>query len=133
MNILQDIKTAVKLTAEVRRARMEGANGIQVTPIYKVPRVSFGPAYYSTIEGCLSWELGKEVDKSVMKFFKSLPYETQMWLSFTPEGPWEWAERARFWQRELKPILPPKMYHSIMIRFVSWYAYRLRVATGVEV
>ena len=71
----------------------------------------------------MSWEMGEEADKSVMKLFKSLPYETQMWLSFTPEGPWEWAERARFWQRELKPVLPPKMYHSVMARFVSWYAH----------
>ena len=123
MSILKDITTAVKLTAEVRKARKSGADSIQINPVYKVPGVAAGPVYYNTIEGCLSWEMGEEADKSVMKLFKSLPYETQMWLSFTPEGPWEWAERARFWQRELKPVLPPKMHHSVMARFVSWYAH----------
>lgn len=126
MNILQDIKTAAKLTREIRRAKKDGASGVHIKPVYMVPIINPGPAYYNTMEGCLTWKLGRDTEQAVMKFFKELPYETQRRLEFTPEKPGEWVECARFWQRELRPILPSKMYHETMIMFIHWYARCLR-------
>lgn len=130
MQILQDIKTAVRLTSAVRTARKAGADAIQVTPVFTVPRVTFAPAYYNTIEGCLTHRLGHDINRAVMDVFKGLPYETQRQLEFTPEEPGGWAERARFWQRQLKPALPPKNYHSVMALFINWYAHCLRREAG---
>lgn len=87
MNILQDIKTAIKITGEVRKARDAGANTIQIKPIYTVPCVRLGPAYYNTIEGCQTDKMGRDIDRAIMEVFKSLPYETQRELEFTPDEP----------------------------------------------
>lgn len=127
MNILQDIKTAIKITGEVRKARDAGADAIQIKPVYTVPCVRLGPAYYNTVEGCQTDKLGRDIDRAVMEVFKSLPYKTQRWLEFTPDEPGGWVERARFWQQQLKPVLPPKMYHSVMVVFIGWYAHCLRM------
>ena len=125
-NIFTDIAAAVKLTGEVRKARKEGADSVKIKPVYTVQCVTLKPAYLNTIEGCLTWELGREADRSVMEVFKSLPYETQRRLEFTPKEPGGWADRARFWQQQLKPALPTDMYHAVMIRLISWYAHCLR-------
>ena len=37
-----------------------------------------------------------------------------------------WVERARFWQQHLRPVLPPKMYHSVMALLTHWYIHCLR-------
>lgn len=127
MNILQDIKTAASIFGEVRKARKRGANAVQIEPVYSVPCVTLKPAYRNTVEGCQTWKLGLDADRAVMEIFKSLPYETQRRLEFSPEKPGEWAERTRFWQQQLKPALPPKMYHDVMILFVGWYIHCLRL------
>ena len=133
MSILQDIKTAVSVFSEVRKARKGGASGVQIKPVRTVPILDSAPAYYNTMEGCLTHKLGRDTALAVMKAFKDLPYEEQRRLEFTPEKPGEWAERARFWQRQLKPILPPKMYHEVMALFINWYTrcLRRRKAQGV--
>ena len=129
MNIFQDISTAAKVFTKIRKARKGGASDVcvNVKPVRNLSCVSLGPAYLNTMEGCLTWRLGREADLAVKEVFKRLPYETKSRLEFTPKEPGEWAERARFWQRELEPVLPPKMYHQVMILFIRWYAYRLRV------
>ncbi len=123
MTIFQDIKTAVKMTREIRRARMGGANAIQVRPIYKVPVVRFG-YFTSTMEACI---LRGDEFKAVCAVFETLPEETQHALTcFSPEEPGDWAARARFWQNLLKPALPPKMYHGAMMKVIGRYAHCLR-------
>lgn len=126
MNILQDIKTAVKLTGEIRKARKNGADSVQVRPVCTLPCVDFGPAYGNTMECGLSRLLDKATDRAVMEAFKRLPCDTQRWLNFTPREPGEWAERARFWQSELKPVLPTDMYHKTMALFIGHYSKCLR-------
>jgi len=84
-----------------------------------------------TMEACLM--NGGETEKAVRGAFYSLPEETQQSLTFTPEKSGEWAERARFWQQLLKPALPPKMYHEVMLTFVHWYAHCLRRRQGAAV
>lgn len=126
MNILQDIKTAVKLTGEIRKARKNGADSVQARLVYTLPCVNLGPAYGNTMERGLSWRMGKETDRAILEVFKRLPHDMQRWLNFTPEKPGEWVERARFWQRELKPVLPADMYHKTMALFIGHYAKCLR-------
>lgn len=126
MQILQDIKTAVKLTGAIRKARKNGADSVQIKPVYTLPCVNLGPAYLGTIECGLSWQLGKETDRAVREVFKRLPHDTQRWLNFTPREPGGWGGRARFWQRELKPVLPADMYHKTLALFIGHYSKCLR-------
>lgn len=123
-NILEAVKPAVKLTGEIRKARKAGASAVQIRPM---------PAWVNTIEGCQTHELGRDIDRAVMEVFKGLPYEVQRRLEFTPEGPGAWVKRARFWQQELRPVLPPKTYHAVMASFASWYArcLRMRASTAI--
>lgn len=127
MNILQDIKAAVKLTGEVRKARKAGASGFQIKPTYTMKCFTFPPAYYNTIEGCQTHKLGRDTDRAVKAVFKALPYEVQYRLEFTPDEPGGWVDRARFWQMELKPVLPSKMYHEVMSLFIGRYRYCIRM------
>lgn len=126
MQILQDIKTAVKLTGEIRKARKAGASAVQIKPVYTVPCITLKPAYLNTVEGCQTHKLGRDTDRAVMEVFKSLPYEVQRRLEHTPDEPGGWVERARFWQKQLRPVLPPEMYHEVMVLFIGHYARCLR-------
>ena len=130
-NIFSDIATAVKLTGEVRKARKSGASEVQIKQVYTVPCFTFGPAYSNTIEWSLGNRLGREADRAVMEVFNGLPYDTQRWLEHLPKKPGEWAERARFWQRELKPVLPPKLYYRAITAFIQRYIHCLRMRQEV--
>ena len=128
VSIFNDIKTAVKLTGEVRKARKEGAS-IEARKVWRVPMLK--TTYWTwTMEACLM--CGGDTGKAVRDVFYTLPEETQHQLTFTPKGPGEWVERARFWQRQLRPVLPPKMYHAVMVKFIGWYAHCLRMRKGRE-
>lgn len=123
MNILQDIQTAVKLTGEVHKARKEGGS-IEIRKVWRVPVLK--TTYWTwTMEACLM--RGGDVERSVCDVFDALPEETQHALTFTPKRPGDWIARARFWQRELRPALPPKMYHEVMLLFIGWYTHCLRL------
>lgn len=124
MNILQDIKTAVKVTNEVRKARKAGANAVQIKPVYTVPMLKTG-LWPWTMEACLM--RGGEVESAVVAVFETFPHEVQRSLTFTPTEPGGWADRARFWQRQLKTSLPVKAYHDVMILFLGWYSHCLRM------
>lgn len=128
-NIFTDVKTAIKLTGEARKARKAGASGIQVRPVYTLPHALPAPAYFNTIEGCITWELGREIDWAVARCFKSLPCETQRRLEHSPQTKLEWAARARFWKEQLQPTLPPPQYHKTLALFIGWYAHCLRMGT----
>lgn len=131
MNILRDIQTAVKLIGEIRKAEKKGASAVQIKPVYTVPCVTFKPTWCNTIENSLTWKLGRDTNRAVMEVFKGFPYEVQRRLGFTPKGQGAWVERARFWQQELRPILPPRTYHAVMALFVNWYAHCLRMRKEV--
>lgn len=130
MNILQDFKLAAIVFYRVRKARKTGTDEIRARAVYNVPRTPSRHAYHDTIEGCLTWKLGRDTEQAVKKIFNGLPYETQGWLVFAPKNPGEWVERARFWQQALKANLPPKMCSSVMVLFIEWYIYCLRMEKG---
>lgn len=127
MGIFQDIKTAVTLTGEVRKARKAGANAIQVKPVRTMSVFTLPPAFINTMEGPLTRKLGRDVDQAVFGIFNGLPHDIQRWLEFVPEEPGEWVGRVRFWQGQLRPALPPKMYHAVMLAFIRWYIHCLKM------
>lgn len=127
MQILQDIATAVRLTGEVRRARKHGTE-VEVRTIRRTP--AYEPSFWSnTIESTL---IHGEQEAAVRAVFYSLNKEMQHSLAFAPVigG---WIGRAQFWQRELKPTLPPALYHAVMMDFLSWYRHCLKRELGVAV
>ena len=114
MSFLQDIKTAVKLTAEVSRARKEGKQ-VKVRTEYAVPFVNFG-YWTSTPEACLF--CGPE-RIPIRDFFETLPEDMQHDLTFAPKDG-EWGDRVRFWQQQLRPSLEPELYHEAILTLIQW-------------
>ena len=128
MSFLKDIKTEVKLIGEIRKEQKAGRTvGIRrawIAPVLK-------PTYWgSTMESCLMRD--REMERAVLAVFCTFPESVQHSLTFTAKGPGAWADRARFWQRELKPALQPKMYHAVMVEFIRWYARCRKMQTGAE-
>lgn len=121
-NIFTDIAAAVKVTGKIREARKAGANAVQIKPVYTIPILKTG-YFTSTMEACLIY---RDTFKAVCAVFETLPEAIQHDLTFTPKGPGEWVERARLWQQQLRPVLPPEMYHKVMALFIGHYAHCLR-------
>jgi len=131
LNILNDIKTAIRLTGEVRKVRKRGAS-VELRTVMTLPVMKLTPAFLNTIEGPLAWQCDQDTKSAVKAVFDGLPYETRRRLEFTPEVPGEWVQRVRFWQQQLKSVLPPKRYHAVMMKFISWYAHCLRRRRDLE-
>lgn len=113
-NILADITTAVKLTAQVRRERKEGSPA-HLAKVYRVPVVDFG--YWGfTPEACLFYE---EKWSPVRDVFHSFPKEVQHALTFAPKDD-EWTSRVEFWEKSLRKALPPDMYMEAMAILCDW-------------
>lgn len=118
--IIQDVKNLVKLVPEVHEARKAGAD-VQIKKIWSVPAIKIG--YWSfTIEACLlcgsKWQ-------PLIDVFLGFDEETQQALTFLPKDG-EWANRARFWKRSLRPTLEPDLYHEAMLTFVQHYVKCVR-------
>ncbi len=114
MKILHSIKTAIEAAVERRQARKAGAGAI-VQQYVSMPVMRF--SYWgATMEFCL---LKGEAEKAVKAVFYGFDEETQHALTFSPEAG-EWPERLRFWQKALRPVLSPKLYHEVMEKFYSW-------------
>lgn len=123
MNILQDIKTAVNVFGEVRKARKNGASAVKVKPVYTVPVLHL--SYWgSTMEGCLFY--GQKW-KPLRDVFDSFDEETQHVLTFAPKEQREWVDRAKFWEEALRPALEPMLYHEAMIIIDHWYIHCMRM------
>lgn len=122
MQILKDIKTAVELTGEIRKSREEGyiikPHMAWRVPVHNISR------WVWTMEACIL--VGHEAESAVIAVFSSFDEKTQLALTFAPKEPGGLAERARFWQRELKPVLPPRMYHKVVLLLLSRYSNCLR-------
>ena len=132
MQIFEDIKTAVQVTGEIRKARKSGANAVQIRPVYRVPVVKLN-YWCSTMEWCLFYTHEKEY-RPVMEAFNGLPEELQHALAFSPSDEVlnGWSDRARFWALLLRPVLPPDLYHNVMLRILQHYSKcrRFRLESG---
>ena len=132
MQIFEDIKTAVQVTGEIRKARKAGATAVQIRPVYRVP-VAKLDYWCSTLEWCLCYTHEKEY-RPVMEAFNRLPEELQHALTFSPSDEVlnGWTDRAKFWALLLRPILPPDLYHDVMLRILQHYGKcrRFRLKDG---
>ena len=110
----------------MRKAR-EAGTAVEVRTIQLLPvrKLDYWP---ETVEYGLLHGRQLEVVRDV---FKGLDETAQHALTFTPVTG-GWADRARFWQQQLRPVLPPATYHAVMMKFISWYKHCLRLATGVS-
>lgn len=123
MSFGKDIKTAVVPVCKIRSAQGNGVMA-KTRTVWRVHELK-STYWPHTMEFCLV--CNREMGKAIRAVFLTFPEPVQHFLTFTPNGPGEWAERARFWQRNLMPVLPPKMYHDAMATFVSWYAHCLKL------
>jgi len=127
MSILQDVKTVIKLTGEIRKARKSGGCVVEIRQARSMQIAALKPAWLNTVEGCQVWNFDRDINQTVSEVYYSFPREVQRQLEYTPEEPGGWVERARFWQQQLRPVLPEKEYHAIMALFVGWYAHCLKM------
>ena len=129
MNILQDIKTAATVFKEVRRARKEGAAvETRTRKVWTVPVRK--PDYWTwTMEATIFYH-GEE--KASVAVFDTFPEDVQHALTFGPKRG-EWADRVRFWQEHLRPALPPREYHKVMLTLTHWGCHCIRKRLEAEV
>lgn len=130
MNILQDIKTTVKLMGAVRKIRRTGA---QIKLVCTLPSCELnGDAAYTfldTAEGCALWRY-RGTFKAVKAVYDTFDADTKKALSFTPkEG--EYGYRVRFWQRELRPVLDSAQYHKAMSVIIAWAIRCAKMLRGI--
>jgi len=94
-NIVTDMKAAVNLFKDMRKARREGT-GVVIKQCRELPFVKSGPGFYDTPEGCNLNHCGRRIDKAAQKAFAALPYEEKRRMCFTPKAG-EYVERVDFW------------------------------------
>jgi len=116
-NIFSDIKTAVKLTGEISKARKSGADSVkvEVKPMRTLPTFTIGPAFLDTPEGSCLWNCGQDIYRPARDIYRALPYETRREIACGNVT----AARARFWQTELRNAMPPEDYHRAMLAILS--------------
>lgn len=124
MNLLHDIKATLKFITQMRKARKAGAAGIETRPVRTFHKAR--PTRWAfTMEGCLLASyvsiVSSETRQAVISAFYTLPEKTQRALTFTPEAPGEWIQRAALWRELLRPVLPPKEFHHVMGIFARHY------------
>ena len=128
MSLWKNIKTAVRLTGDIRKEQKAGRT-VEIRTVWLAPVLK--PTYWgSTMESCLMHD--REMERAVLAVFRTFPESVQYSLTFSPKGPRGWVERARFWQRELEPALQPKMYLAVMVEFIRWYARCRKMQTNAE-
>lgn len=113
-NIVRDIKTTASLFHLVHQATKRGVD-IQVKTVRSIPVINFG--YWGwTMEASLFYE---KKWKPLRDVFDTFDEETQHALTFAPKDG-EWPDRVRFWQKKLRPVLEPKLYHEAMLKLIQW-------------
>lgn len=82
MSFWNDIRTAVRLTGEIRKARENGST-VEVRRVWRVPALK--PTYWGyTMEFCLMRD--REMEKAILAVFNTFPEPIQHSLTFTPKG-----------------------------------------------
>lgn len=120
MNILQYIKTTAAVFGTVRKAGKAGADSVKIEPVYTIPycKPKGGHWFAGTAEAHVLARY-PEIYNSVRDAFQTLDNDTQYTYLFTPKDG-SWANRMRFWQELLRPVLEPRQYHETMGIILSW-------------
>ena len=80
MHIVTDIKAAVKIFSEIRKARKEGA-AVEVRQCKQLPFVRCG-GFYNTVEGLTLADLDKKIVDSSQEAFNRLSEDVKNLLGF---------------------------------------------------
>jgi len=111
---LSDAAKAVQYFKQIRHGRKN---------IIKIPVYRFKPAYYNTVEGCYLSNCSRKVEKAGLAAFKSMPYEQQRAMEFSPKTG-EFIERAKLWREVLQQTTAgSKEQHAAMVGILSWYRH----------
>ena len=118
---MDDLRTAVKVTKAVKEARKRGATGVKIQPVKTVPFVDFG-RWSWTAEALLPYPKHPSGTREAVKaVFNSFDDETQHRLTFGPgDHPGAMVERAKFWQKALKPSLTREQYSAAILTILDW-------------
>ena len=130
MHIVTDIKAAVKIFSEIRKARKEGA-AVEVRQFNQFPFVRCG-GFYNTVEGLTLADLDKKIVDSSQEAFNRLSEDVKNLLYFSPKDG-EFADRANFWRYLLEPVLTAEELRTAMICILRWYIHIKHMHLGMDV
>lgn len=130
MNIVTDIKTAVKMFTEIRKARKEGV-AVEVRQCRQLSFVRCG-GFYNTVEGLTLSYLDKKIVDNSQEAFNRLPEDVKDLLYFSPKDG-EFADRANFWRYLLEPVLTAGELRTAMICILRWYIHIKHMNLGMDV
>ena len=123
INLLSDIKEAVKLIREIRQTRKSGGEEVTVQAMKRIPCYgTVGLGFLDTVEGGALWNKNIAVYRAVEKIHGTFPIDTKERLSFSPK-PGGYCDRVRFWRTTLKPVLPSNQYYIAMSTIYGWYRH----------
>jgi len=89
--------------------------------VKQIPVYILKPAYYNTVEGCYLSNCGQKVNAAGRSAFKSMPYEQQRAMEFSPKDG-EYVERAKLWLEALRQTTAArKEQHAAMVGILSGY------------
>lgn len=116
--ILKELKTAVRLFMDMRKARKCG-DTIRIEEKVQIPVIQSG-GFYSTVEGCAISNCEKEIADAAQRAFSRLPDSEKHRLAFSPKAG-EFAERAAFWKDLLKPDMSEQQYRKAILALIRQY------------
>lgn len=108
MNIWTRIKKAVK---------RQGPPAVKAIPVYRM-----GYPFLNTVEGGVLWNRSRELYRAAKEVYDAFPEDWKKRLAFSPEAG-NLCGRARFWQENLLPALPPERYYAAMQAIYRWYRH----------
>ena len=88
--------------------------------VQKIPILFNKTGILDTIEGCLLYNMSRDIYFTVRDEFNKLPEDIRHAMAFSPKAG-TWVSRAETWRNILSAALEPKQIHQTMICFVRWY------------
>ena len=122
-NLTTDIKTAVTIFTNIRKARKDGP--VKVEKMKEIPLIVVGLHFYDTVEGCTLSHY-KAIDDIAKKEFDKFPEVIKRKLTSAPEAG-EFIDRVILWKETLRPVLTDKQYHTAMKAIISWYIHIIKL------
>ena len=115
-NFISELRIAAKVFKQAQKARQLGAV-LQVQEAVNLPVYKLN-GWGATLESTL---LRGQAYQAACEVFYELAPKVRHDLLFTPENSGGWLARAQFWREQLRPTLPPDVFHAAMIRLCSHY------------
>ena len=129
-NIVTDMKAAVNLFKDMRKARKEGI-AVEVRQCQQLPFIRCG-GFYNTVEGLTLSYLDKKIADNSQEAFNRLSEDVKNLLYFSPKDG-EFADRANFWRYLLEPVLTAEELRTALICILRWYIHIKHMHLGMDV